>query len=97
MCNQIGLPVRRRFSHFRDIQAFPEAAQAAALMCHPLLATNPSPARKTHGLLRAHSAPNLQQMSSTMEAMPLKGALSSISAILQHHGNCSIANRCLLI
>ena len=74
MCNKIGLPVRRRFSHFRDIQEFPEAAQAAALMCHPLLATNPSPARKTHGLLRAHSAPNLQQMSSTMETTPLKGA-----------------------
>ena len=52
-----------RFGHFRDIQAFPEAAQATALICRPLLERPPPlqcTAQTAHKrLTHARSAPVL--------------------------------------
>ncbi|EIE21828.1 hypothetical protein COCSUDRAFT_47953 [Coccomyxa subellipsoidea C-169] len=60
------------FSHFKDIQAFPEAAQAAALICHPLLEQLPGTPRNAPKprLQRAHSAPVLLQRAAEQERAP---------------------------
>ncbi|CAL8471663.1 g11205 [Coccomyxa elongata] len=63
------------FGHYRDIQAFPEAAQATALICRPLLERPPpvqltvQTARKL--LRRIHSAPGLSGRPGVKEGMPL--------------------------
>lgn len=66
----------RRFGDFRDVQVFPEAAEAAALMCHPLLERPPLDmvtAHKVHKLLeRTQSAPvpqsNLEEAAPSFDA-----------------------------
>jgi hypothetical protein len=55
---------QRRFHHFRDIEAFPEAATCVALMCVPL---HEQPLLPPSPLARARSEPALDQASSAGE------------------------------
>ncbi|BDA47048.1 hypothetical protein COCOBI_09-5030 [Coccomyxa sp. Obi] len=59
------------FGHYRDIQAFPEAAQATALICRPLLERPPpeqDTTRTAHKRLRrSHSAPVLSGRQGVLE------------------------------